>query len=65
MILSAKETVIYKDKLYYIYRKVNPDHIKDGKVNDVKELWHCDIVVKNKYQKHLKKIWLLIQKMTI
>lgn len=32
------ELVNYKDKLYYVYRKVDMGMIKEGHVNDVKEL---------------------------
>lgn len=42
------EYVEYKDKLYYVYRKVDKNMIKEGFVNNVKELWHCDLVLKNK-----------------
>ena len=43
-----KELVKYNDKLYWVYRKVKQDKIKDGYVNDVKEFFNCDIVVKNR-----------------
>ncbi len=33
-----KELLTYKDKLFWVYRKVKHDHIKEGFVNDVKEL---------------------------
>lgn len=46
--LRGLEMVTYQDKLYYVYRRVNKNFIKDGYVNDVKELWHCDIVLKKK-----------------
>ena len=38
----------YQDKLYYIYRKVYEDHVKEGMINDLKEYWLCDLVLKNK-----------------
>lgn len=43
-----KELVTYKDKLYWIYRKVRHEQIKEGFVNDVKQFWNCDLVVKSK-----------------
>lgn len=49
-VLSAKELVTYQDKLFWIYRKVNATAIKEGFVNDVKEFWHCDLVLRNRYQ---------------
>ena len=42
------DLVNYQDKLYYVHRKVDQNMIKDGFVNKVKELWQCDLVLKNK-----------------
>ncbi len=47
MILN-KELVSYRDKLYWVYRKVRHEQIKEGFVNDVKQFWKCDLVVKSK-----------------
>lgn len=44
----TKELVTYQDKLYYVYKKLKNDRIKDGYVNDVKTLWSCDVVVKSR-----------------
>ena len=46
--LLNRELVQYQNKLYYIYKKMRSDSIKDGYVNDVKEFWECDVVVKSK-----------------
>ena len=43
-----KELVNYQNKLYYIFKKLKQDRIKDGHVNDLKEHWRCDIVVKSR-----------------
>lgn len=43
-----KELINYQDKLYWVYKKVKEDQIKDGLVTDLKEHWHCDMVVKGK-----------------
>jgi hypothetical protein len=43
-----KEMVVYQNKLYYVYRKLKTSQIKDGYVNEIKEFWMCDVVVKNK-----------------
>jgi hypothetical protein len=50
--LSGKcmEFVTYQDKLYWVYRRINKDRIKEGHVLDVRDGWHCDIVLKNKNQ---------------
>lgn len=47
--MVPKELVNYQDKLYYIHRKLKPHQVKDGYVNDIKELWGCDVVVRNKH----------------
>ena len=43
-----KELVKYQDKLFWVYKKVKESHIVEGKVQDVKEFWMCDIVLKQK-----------------
>jgi hypothetical protein len=47
--MVPKELVNYQDKLYYVYRKLKPHQVKDGYVNDIKELWGCDVVVRSKH----------------
>jgi hypothetical protein len=42
------ELVNYQDKLYYIYRRIDKNRIKEGFINDVKEAWRCDMVLKKK-----------------
>jgi hypothetical protein len=44
-----KELLNYNNKLYWVYRKVKESHIVSSKVNDIKEFWDCDIVVKQKF----------------
>jgi hypothetical protein len=44
----CKELVNYQDKLYLLYDKVKESHIKPEKINDLKLLWECDIVLKQK-----------------
>jgi hypothetical protein len=48
--MVPKEMVVYQNKLYYVYRKLKTSQIKEGYLNDIKELWRCDVVVKNKIQ---------------
>ena len=43
-----KELVNYQNKLFYIYKKLKQDRIKDGHVNDVKDFWGCDVVVRSR-----------------
>ncbi len=48
--MLSKELVKYQDKLYWIYRKVKSSQIKEGRVNDLKEFWYCDVAVRNRNQ---------------
>lgn len=42
------ELVNYQDKLYQVYRRIGKYRIKEGSINEVKEMWHCDIVLRKK-----------------
>ena len=46
--MLSKELINYNNKLYWIYRKIRENAIKEGGVNDVKIFWGCDLVVRNK-----------------
>ena len=46
--MFPKELVNYQDKLYLVYIKLKPHQIKDGYINDVKDFWKCDVVVRSK-----------------
>jgi len=59
--LKNLEIVNYQDKLYYIYRKYPKNGIKDGFINDVKELWHCDIVLKKKNEQDDETLMFLVE----
>ena len=48
--MVPKEMVVYQNKLYYVYKKLRSSQIKEGYLNEVKEFWRCDVVVKNKIQ---------------
>lgn len=45
-----KELVQYQNKLFWIYRKVKQHQVKSEHITDLKEFWHCDVVVKNRNQ---------------
>lgn len=45
-----KELIHYNDKLYWVYRKVKQTHIKENHINDVKDMWLCDLVLRSKNQ---------------
>jgi len=40
--------VTYQNRLFWIYRRVNPTQIQEDKVQELKEFWHCDMVLKQK-----------------
>jgi len=50
--LSSKciEFINYQDKLYQVYRKINKGRIKESHILDVRDMWHCDTVLKTKNQ---------------
>jgi hypothetical protein len=48
--MVPREFVNYQDKLYWVYRKVKHHQVKEGSINDLKEFWMCDMVVRNKNQ---------------
>ena len=43
-----KELVKYQDRLFWLYRRINADNVKSEHVQDVKDFWMCDIVLKQK-----------------
>ena len=45
-----KELVNYQEKLYWVYRRVKHSQVKEGSVNELKEFWYCDMVVRNRNQ---------------
>lgn len=46
--MLAKEFLKYQDRLFWVYRRVNAEHVVEDKVQDLKEFWFCDIVLKQK-----------------
>lgn len=44
------EFLNFNDKLYRVYRRIPKNRITDGHVLDVRDLWHCDMVLKTKTQ---------------
>lgn len=43
--ILGKELITYNDELYWVYRKVKSEHVKDAKL--IKEFWMCDISLRN------------------
>lgn len=46
--MIAKELIKYQDRLFWVYRRVNAEQVVEDKIQDLKEFWFCDIVLKQK-----------------
>jgi hypothetical protein len=46
--MIPKDFVKYQDKLYWTYRKVNQGQVIEERIQDLKQFWNCDIVLKQK-----------------
>lgn len=44
--MGKYEYVNFQDKLYYVYRKLRVSQIKEQYIQDIKQIWCCDIVLK-------------------
>jgi hypothetical protein len=47
---KCMEMINYQDKLFWVYRKINKDRIKEGHILDIRDAWHCDTVLRTKNQ---------------
>lgn len=43
-----KEFINYQNRLYWVYRRIKQSHIKEENIQDIKEFWNCDTVLKFK-----------------
>jgi hypothetical protein len=48
--MLIKELINYNDKLYWIYRKVKQTQVNENHINDIKDMWLCDLVLRTKNQ---------------
>lgn len=46
------EYINHNDKLYVVYRKLKEGRVKEQYLNQICEMWHCDLVVKSKNQEN-------------
>jgi len=61
-----KELIHYNDKLYWVYRKVKQSHVKENHINDVKDMWLCDLVLRSKNQDETQLLFVMeIEESTI
>ena len=42
-----KELFSYRDKLYWVYRKLKEHQVKPENVADIRDYWGCDLVLRN------------------
>jgi hypothetical protein len=45
-----KELINYNNKLYWVYRRIKESHIKVERINDIKQFWDCDIILRQRIQ---------------
>ena len=56
--LLNKELLNYNNNLYWVYRRIKESHVVPSRINDIKELWHCDIVLKQRVDEDVILIFL-------
>jgi hypothetical protein len=44
--MLKKDLINYKDKLYWIYRRLKQSTVKEENVQIIKDFWYCDFVLK-------------------
>jgi hypothetical protein len=54
----GKELLFFKDKLYYVYRKVKQSHVMESDINDLRDFWYCDTVLRTKNQEETLLVFL-------
>lgn len=48
MSLLNKELVKYQDRLFWVYRKLKSEQVKEQYVQEIRQYWGCDLVLKQK-----------------
>ena len=46
--MVSREFISYQEKLFWVYRRIKQDAVKENKIQELKEFWYCDIVLKQK-----------------
>lgn len=55
--MIPSEFINYNNKLYWVYRKVKQSHVNEKYINDIKEMWLCDMVLRTKNQNEIDLIF--------
>lgn len=43
-----RELVKYQDKLFWVYRKLKQEQVREHLIQDIRQYWGCDLVLKQK-----------------
>lgn len=46
--MFPREFINYQNRLFWVYRKIDQSKVKMEYINELKEFWHCDTVLKQK-----------------
>jgi hypothetical protein len=46
--MLSKELITYQDRLFWIYRKIKQDQVNETNIQELKEHWMCDMILKQK-----------------
>ena len=46
--MASREFISYQEKLFWVYRRIKQDAVKENKIQELKEFWYCDIGLKQK-----------------
>lgn len=57
--VKCREFLNFNDKLYIVYRRIPKGVIKEKHVLDVRDMWHCDTVLKTRNQEQEELIFLI------
>lgn len=52
------EFINYNNKLYTVYRTLKQGRVKDEYLNEIREIWNCDVVVKSKTEENVRVLFL-------
>ena len=62
--LLPRETITYQNKLYWIYRRVKTGLVKDQYIQEIKDFWGCDFVVRHKNNNMEEEFLLFLREIT-
>lgn len=60
--MGKHEYLNYQNKLYYIFKRVNSNRIKSEHIQEIKNFWLCDIVLK--YNQHNEDVFIFLREVS-